>query len=51
MKRAYKVMSGCEKNVYNMLTLVKGDITKKQNWPNGKIDTIVNAANPTLNGK
>lgn len=50
MKRAYKVMSGCEKNVYNMLTLVKGDITKKQNWPNGKIDTIVNAANPTLMG-
>lgn len=37
-------MSRCERNIYDMLTVVKGDITKKEKWPNEKIDTIVNAA-------
>ncbi len=38
------------KNIGNMIHLVKGKIVDKNKWKNGKIDTIVNAANPTLKG-
>lgn len=33
-----------------MLQVVQGDITDAANWQNSKIDTIVNAAKPTLMG-
>lgn len=39
-----------EKKISNMLQIIKGDMIDAANWPNGQIDTIVNAAKPTLMG-
>mgnify|MGYP003291848153 CR=1 FL=1 len=38
------------KRINSMLQVVQGDITDAANWQSSKIDTIVNAAKPTLMG-
>lgn len=38
------------KKISYMLWITPGNIIDKRNWPNNKIDTIVNAADPTLMG-
>lgn len=38
------------KKINSMLQIIQGDITDAANWKNRKIDTIVNAAKPTLMG-
>lgn len=39
-----------EKKINSMLQIIQGDITDAACWENGKVDTIVNAAKPTLMG-
>lgn len=39
-----------EKKINGMLQIIQGDIIDAAKWENGKIDTIVNAAKPTLMG-
>lgn len=39
-----------KKEISSMLRIVKGNIVDSNNWENGYIDTIVNAAKPTLMG-
>lgn len=39
-----------EKKINSMLQIIQGDITDTACWENEKIDTIVNAAKPTLMG-
>ena len=37
-----------EKQIQDMMEIVKGSLVDETKWPNNKIDTIVNAAKPTL---